>query len=193
MAEHREIQQAWSDFLSFFHKHKNVLQELSPNIPVPKGPGNVVHPGTSIPVGSAPVPGSPPIMGFPGFSQPREDGLVFLTENEAWAGHLVQVAEITNAQTGDAHAKANANLTHANQLYNTETGQNAILACYEATVVGGDGVLDIDSPIMGSTNFPNAMAPDGTSNLGNADGVLAWCAKIKPAGPNPNAAPFPHP
>lgn len=58
MAEHREIQQAWSDFIAFFHKHKNVIQELSPNQPAPPTqPGNVMLPGTSIPAGGpAPAP-----------------------------------------------------------------------------------------------------------------------------------------
>ena len=56
MAQDREIQQAWSDFISFFHKHQRVLADLSPNQSAPPTqPGNVVLPGTNIPVGGSPV------------------------------------------------------------------------------------------------------------------------------------------
>lgn len=189
MAEHREIQQAWSDFLSFFHKHKNVLQELSPNMPVPKGPGNVVHPGTSIPVGGiVDVPPFPIEQGFKP-DHPDANGNVALDGIPAsWVGWRFQIKEITGGLTGDQQGHALANLSHANGVYNVGM-MHFIGTCYESTP-NGDGlpyVLNTDAPIHNTQSWPDTvLTSDGADyDLSTVEGVGSWATKLgKPPGPN---------
>lgn len=189
MAEHREVQQAWSDFLSFFHKHKNVLQELSPNMPVPKGPGNVVHPGTSIPAGGMPEP--MPIVPVPiDTDEPDAQGEVAISKiGTAWDGWRHNIAEVANGDlTADQKGHALANLSHANGVYNIGF-MHFIGTCYESAA-NGDGLpynLDTNAPIHNTMSWPDAVHEfDGASyNLGTTQGVYDWCLKLgKPPGPN---------
>lgn len=182
MAEHREIQQAWSDFIAFFHKHKNVLQELSPNQEAPKGPGNVVHPGTSIPVGG-PSPVTAP------HDEPDANGFVALTQiPKSWDGWRFQIKEITDGLTGDQQGHALANLSHANGVYNVGM-MHFIGTCYKSTP-NGDGlpyVLNTDAPIHNTQSWPDTvLTSDGVDyDLSTVNGVGNWATKLgKPPGLN---------
>jgi hypothetical protein len=127
----------------------------------------------------------PPAGVFSGLTLPDANGNVQATDVPAWAGHPVQIPEVTNSQAaGDAKDRALANLSHANGEYNI--AMQFVGACYECKTVDGKQVLDMDKPIMGSVSYPQAF------NATVAD-FLAFAATHNPPGPNPDAPPFPHP
>lgn len=187
MAEHKEIQQAWSDFIAFFHKHKNVLQELSPNQEHPTKPGNVMLPGTSIPVGGIP-PSLPPDVTYE-TDTPDDNGNVAIKKlPAAWAGWRFQIKEVTDGLTGDQQGHALANLTHANGQY-TVGNMQFIGVCYESIPQGAGQPfkLDTDAPIAKTQSWPGLVHTfDGVGyDLATVNGVGAWATQLgKPPGPN---------